>query len=139
MSGYEPEKLPDPKPAPQARTRGQAADLMTVSGTFGGTTASGSVTLDMGGIDDLGGTDEVTIYSATGETPNGQRQGTDSCRADDTPAPAHFPTGLAGGTWTANHNFWVQVNSRTGAIWTRWQGSINATSGTHDIPLDKQT
>ena len=129
MSGFEAERVP-------TGNTGQATDTKTVNGTF---TDGADASLNMSGIDDMGGDDGVVIYAATSENPIGRRTGTADRRADYAPAPATFPTSLDGGAWAVGQNYWVQVVDTNSGVTTTWQGSLSPTLGTHDIVLRKQT
>ena len=135
MSGNEPEKEPDT--STPSTMGGQTTTVMTIGGTF---TTGHNVSLDMSGIDDLGGDDEVEIYSASAPPPTERLKGGGTQRFDEAPAPDSFPTNLDGGPWTANVNYYVQVDSRTNTAWTSWQGSVTPTGsgGPLSIRLTQQ-
>lgn len=135
MSDFEAEKEKDPAAGPQGQMGGQTAEVLTVSATFSGT----SVTLNMSGIGDMGGDNDVQIYAASGDTPASRRTGATDQRANLTP-PQSFPTALAGGSWTRGTNYWVQVDDQVDANgdWGTWVGSVTAAAGTLNISLSKQ-
>jgi hypothetical protein len=130
MSGCEPEKAKDPGAAKSMR--GQTAGVMTISSTF---VTGADASLNMSGIDDLGGNDEVEIYAAQGAEPVGRLEGTNDQRGSYAPAPASFPTDLDGGAWTPSENYWVQVSSWDGSTWTTWQASVTPTASGETIPI----
>ena len=135
MSENEAEKEPETGSA--SNMGGQTTTAMTVGGTF----SSGlDVSLDMSGLDDLGGNDEVSIYAAEGAAPTERLSGGNTERFDQAPAPNSFPTALDGGMWTYPGTYYVQVDSRTGTAWTTWQGTVTPTEagGTLSIRLQLQ-
>jgi len=135
MSEHEAEK--EPESGCSSNMGGQTTSPMTIGGTF---TTGHDVSLDMSGIDDLGGDDEVSIYAAEGAEPTERLSGGNTERFDQAPAPNSFPTDLGGGLWTYPGTYYVQVDSRTGTAWTTWQGTVTPTEagGTLSIRLTVQ-
>jgi hypothetical protein len=135
MSENEAEK--EPESGCSSNMGGQTTTVMTVGGTF---TTGVDASLNMSGIDDLGGNDEVSIYAASGDAPTERISDPGESRFDQSPAPNSFPTDLDGGTWVANTTYYVQVDSRTGNVWTTWQGVVTPTEagGTLSIRLVQQ-
>ncbi|MHC5210465.1 MAG: hypothetical protein ACYTG2_07100 [Planctomycetota bacterium] len=107
----------------------------TVSGNFTTGGNGSSVSLDLSAVNDMG-SDDVEVYAATGATPTSRSTGSGNRRAQWSSAPAMLPNNVAGGTWTAASNYWVQVINTTDSVW--YQGALSASSGRHNIILRKQ-
>ena len=93
---------------------------MTVGGTF---TTGLSASLDMTGLGDLENDTSVEIYAATGDTPTARCTGTANQCQNYVPAPNSFGT-IDGGTWSAGHNYWIQVIDDSSGTVTVYQGNV---------------
>ena len=126
----------EPTSDPEGQMSAQAAQTLVIGGSF---VNGHDVSLNMTGINDMGGDDEVDVYAATGANPTARMTGTGERRGQYIPAPATFPTDLDGGPWTSGENYFVQVDSLDGTTWTTWQGNVTAAAGNLDITLRKKT